>query len=122
LSELGPVNGVIRKVLLVIGILGSLAAAEGLNRFGSFVSAFDGADSPFYMAMLVISVIGAGVLLLGLFNKSNKIVKWVMVLLFLGSAGLMLNAPNLPVNMQIIIGLVVAAIATGFIGTKPKEK
>ena len=104
----------------MVGILGALAAAEGLNRFGSFVSAFDGADSPFYMAMLVISVIGAGVLLLGLFNKSNKIVKWVMVVLFLGSAGLMLNAPNLPVNMQIIIGLVVAAVATGLIKTKTK--
>ena len=72
------------------------------------------------MAMLVISVIGAGVLLLGLFNKSNKIIKWVMVVLFLGSAGLMLNAPNFPVNMQIIIGLVVAAVATGLIKTKAK--
>ena len=105
-----------------MGILGALAAAEGLNRFGSFVSAFDGADSPFYMAMLVISVIGAGVLLLGLFNKSNKIVKWVMVVLFLGSAGLMLNAPNLPVNMQIIIGLLIAAVATAFMKTKGKTK
>ena len=106
----------------MVGILGGLAASEGLNRFGSFVSAFDGADSPFYMAMLVISVIGAGVLLLGLFNKSNKIVKWVMVVLFLGSTGLMFNAPNFPVNMQIIIGLVVAAVATIFIRTKSKTK
>ena len=45
---------------MVVGILGALVAAEGLNRFGSFMSAFDSADSPFYMAMLVISVIGAG--------------------------------------------------------------
>ena len=74
------------------------------------------------MGMLVISVNGAGVLLLGLFNKSNKIIKWVMVVLFLGSAGLMLNAPNLPVNMQIIIGLVVAAVATSFIRMKKKTK
>jgi uncharacterized membrane protein YeaQ/YmgE (transglycosylase-associated protein family) len=107
---------------LVVGILGALAAAEGLNRFGSFVSAFDGADSPFYMAMLVISVIGAGVLLLGLFNKSNKIVKWVMFVLLFGCIGLMFNAPNLPVNMQIIIGLVVATVATIFIRTKSKIK
>jgi len=113
--------GLIRKILLVIGLLGGLAAAEGLNRFGSFVSAFDGADTSFYMGMLVISVIGAGVLLLGLFNKSNKIIKWVMVVLLLGCAGLMLNAPNLPVNMQIIIGLVISAIAMIFVGTKPKE-
>ena len=107
---------------MVVGILGALAAAEGLNRFGSFVSAFDGADASFYMGMLVISVIGAGVLLLGLFNKSNKIVKWVMVVLFLGSAGLMLNAPNLPVNMQIIIGLLIAAMATVFIRKNKKTK
>ena len=54
------------------------------------------------MAMLVISVIGAGVLLLGLFNKSNKIIKWVMFVLLIGSAGLMLNAPAFSVNQQII--------------------
>ena len=118
----GFLHGIVNRVLLVVGILGALAAAEGLNRVSSFVSAFDGADSPFYMGMLVISVIGAGVLLLGLFNKSNKIIKWVTVVLFLGSAGLMLNAPNLPVNMQIIIGLVAAAVATILIRTKSKTK
>tara|TARA_Y100000294_G_scaffold91409_1_gene85162 strand:+ start:416 stop:628 length:213 start_codon:yes stop_codon:yes gene_type:complete len=37
--------GIIRRILLVVGLLGVLAAAEGLNRFGSFVSAFCGADS-----------------------------------------------------------------------------
>ena len=39
------------KLILIVGILGSLAAAEGLNRFGSLVSAFEGADEPFYMVM-----------------------------------------------------------------------
>ena len=107
---------------MVLLFVSGLVGAGGFNRFGSFVSAFDGADSPFYMAMLVISVIGAGVLLLGLFNKSNKIVKWLMVVLLLGCTGLMFNAPNLPVNIQIIFGLVITAIATIFIGTKPKEK
>ena len=29
---------------MVVGILGALAATEGLNRFGSFVSAIDGVD------------------------------------------------------------------------------
>ena len=43
---------VINKILLVAGILGALAAAEGLNRFGSLVSAFNGADSLFYTMML----------------------------------------------------------------------
>ncbi len=45
-----------------------------------------------------------------------------MVVLLLGCTGLMFNAPNLPVNIQIIFGLVITAIATIFIGTKPKEK
>jgi len=56
----------------VVGLLGGLAAAEGLNRFGSFVSAFDGARTSFYMGMLVISVIGVGVLLLGLSTSRTR--------------------------------------------------
>ena len=104
------------------GILGALAAAEGLNRFGSLVSAFNGADSPFYIMMLIISVIGAGVLLLGLFKKSNRIVKWIMFVLLLGCIGLMLNAPNLPVNIQIFVGLILAGGATVLIPISRKNK
>ena len=37
--------GIIRKILLVVGLLGGLAATEGRNRFSSFLSAFDGVDS-----------------------------------------------------------------------------
>ena len=108
---------VINRIIMVIGILGAIAATEGLNRFGGFVSAFGGGDTPYYMAMLIISVIGAVVLLVAVFNKSHSVLKWVMVVLLIGSAGLMLNAPSFPVNMQIIVGLFVAALATGFIKT-----
>ena len=108
---------VINRIIMVIGILGAIAAVEGLNRFGGFVSAFGGGDTPYYMAMLIISVIGAVVLLVAVFNKSHSVLKWVMVVLLIGSAGLMLNAPSFPVNMQIIVGLFVAALATGFIKT-----
>ena len=104
-----------RNLVLIFGILGSLAAAEGLNRFGSLVAAFDGADAPFYMAMLVVSVLGAGVLLLGLAGKSNRPVKWITFTLFVGCIVLMLNAPSFPVNVQIFIGLIVAAGATMWI-------
>ena len=62
----------INKIILFFGMLGALAAAEGLNRFGSLVSAFGGADAPIYQFMLIIAMVGAGVLLLGLFNKSHK--------------------------------------------------
>ena len=102
----------IRKLILVAGILGALAAAEGLNRFGGLVSAFGGADAPFYMAMLVASVIGAGVLLLALVGKSSRAVKWITFAVFVGSITLMANAPGFPVSVQIIFGLIVAAGAT----------
>ena len=113
---------IVCKIVLVLGILGAVAAAEGLNRFGGFVSALGGEDTPYYMGMLVVAAVGAVVLLAGLFSKSHFILKWVMFILLIGSAGLMLNVPAFPVNQQIIIGLVIAAIATAFIGTKPKQK
>ena len=105
----------IKNIVLVIGILGALAAAEGLNRFGGLISAFGGADAPFYMGMLVISILSAGVLLMSIFNKSNNIVKWITFVLLLGSAGLMTQAKAFPVNQQILLGLVVAAISCLFI-------
>ena len=108
---------VINRIIMVIGILGAIAAAEGLNRFGGLVSTFGGEDTPYYMAMLIIAAVGAVVLLVAVFNKSHSVLKWVMVVLLLGSSGLMLNAPSVPVSNQIIIGLFNAALATGFIKT-----
>ena len=105
----------IKKIALVIGILGALAAAEGLNRFGSLISAFGGGDSPFYTGMLAISILSAGVLLLSIFNKSNNIIKWTTFLLLLGSAGLKTQAKAFPVNQQIMLGLIFAAIALLFV-------
>ena len=105
----------IKKIVLVIGIFGALAAAEGLNRFGGLISAFGGADAPFYMGMFVISILSAGVLLMSMFNKSNNIVKWATFVLLLGSAGLMTQAKAFPVTQQIMLGLVVAAVACLFI-------
>ena len=105
----------LKKTILIIGILGALAAAEGLNRFGGLVSAFGGGDAPIYMGMLIISVISAGVLLMSIFNKSNRIVKWLTFVLLLGNTGLMMSAPLFPVNVQILVGLIAAAIACFFI-------
>ena len=105
----------IRQLVLIVGILGALSAAEGLNRFGGLVSAVGGADGPFYMGMLAVSVIGAGVLLLGLVGKSNRAVKWTVFATFIGCIALMANAPGFPVSTQIIFGLIVAAVATVFI-------
>ena len=42
----------------MVGLLGVFAAAEGFNRFSSFVSAFSGADSSLSLSLPVISVIG----------------------------------------------------------------
>jgi hypothetical protein len=105
----------LKKIVIVIGVLGALAAAEGLNRFGGLVSAFGGGDAPIYMGMLIISVISAGVLLMSIFNKSNSIVKWLTFVLLLGSTGLMMAAPAFPVNVQIVVGLIAAAFACLFI-------
>ena len=104
-----------RKLVLIVGTLGALAAAEGLNRFGGLVAAFGGGDAPIYMGILVVSVIGAGVLLLGVVGKSNRAVKWLTFVAFIGCIALMANAPAFPVNVQIIFGLIVAAVATVFI-------
>ena len=107
------------KIVLVVGILGALVAAEGLYRFFGFVSAMGGGDAPFYMGMLLISVIGAGVLLMNIFTKSNSIVKWFTFVLLLGSTGLMSLAPSSPLTSavvnQILVGLIVAAVACVFI-------
>ena len=105
----------IRKLILIVGILGALTAAEGLNRFGGLVSAFGGADAPFYMVMLIFSVLGAGILLLALVGKSNRAAKWITFAVFVGSIALMANAPGFPVSVQIIFGLIVATGATVFI-------
>jgi hypothetical protein len=43
-----------------------------------------------------------------------------MVILLLGSAGLMLNVPSFPVIIQIIIGLLIAMLGAAFINTKRK--
>ena len=99
-------------------MLGALTAAEGLNRFGSVVAAFGGADAPIYQFILILSVVSAGTLLLGLFNKSHKITKWIMFVVLLGCNGLMFAAPSFPVNIQIIAGLMVATVATVFIRKK----
>jgi uncharacterized membrane protein YeaQ/YmgE (transglycosylase-associated protein family) len=102
----------IRKLILTVGILGALAAAEGLNRFGGLVSAFGGADAPFYIGMLIVSVLGAAVLLLALVGKSSRAVKWITFVVFAACFVLMLNAPAFPVNIQILFGLAVATGAT----------
>jgi len=108
----------LNKIIIVIGILGSLAAAEGLNRFGSFVSAFGGGDAPIYTGMLIISVISAGVLVISISNKPNKIVKWLTFALLLVSIGLMTAAPAFPVNEQILLGLFVATLCLFVINRK----
>ena len=102
----------IRKLILTVGILGALAAAEGLNRFGGLVSAFGGADVPFCMRMLIVSMLSAAVLMLALIGKSSRAVKRTTIVVFAACFVLMLNAPAFPVNIQILFGLAVATGAT----------
>jgi len=110
-----------RKIVYVVGILMSLMAAEGLNRFGSLVAAFRGADAGSYQAFLLVAIFSAGVFLAAFFNKVNKSIKWITFIALLICSALMLAAPAFPVNFQIITGLFISAIATLFI-KMPKTK
>ena len=101
----------LKKIMIILGIIGALLAAEGLNRIGGLVSAFGGGDAPFYQFSLIAAVLASGVLLLALFNKTNSIVKWITFVLLLGCCGMMMNGPGLPVMEQIIMGLIMATIA-----------
>ncbi len=61
-----------RKFFSVIGILASLSAAEGLNRFGGFVGSMDGKDAPFYMVLLAVVVIAAIFFILAIIGKLSR--------------------------------------------------
>ena len=102
-------NVMVTKVGIIVGILAALAAAEGSNRFGSFVSAFGGSDGGFYTMFLIISIVSAGVLLAHFFNKKNSILNYVMVALNAISVILLLGAPMLGVVVQIFIGMIATA-------------
>jgi len=108
----------INKVILILGILGALYAAEGLNRIVGLVTAFGSVGAPIPLFILIMSLVSAGILLLGLFNKSHKITKWIMFVVLLGCNGLMFVGPSFPVHIQVIVGLMVTTVSTAFIRTK----
>lgn len=111
----------LRRIMAVIGIIGTLLAAEGLSRFGSFVGALGGSDTLFYQLFLLVSLIAAGVLLLAVFGVVNPVIKWLTIALTIVSILMLLPAPALPVVMQAISGLVVAALALIFVRRRPKQ-
>lgn len=100
----------ITKIAMGIGIIAALLAAEGSNRFGSFVSAFGGSDGGFYTMFLIISIVTAGVLLGHFFGKKHSIINYVMVVLNAISALLLLGAPMIGVVMQIFLCMIIAGI------------
>jgi biotin transporter BioY len=100
----------ITKVGIIVGILAALAAAEGSNRFGSFVSAFGGSDGGFYTMFLIISIVSAGALLAHYFNKKNSILNYALVALNAISVILLLGAPMLGVVIQIFAGMIITII------------
>ena len=66
--------------------------------------------------MLIVSVLGAVVLLLALIGKSSRAVKWITFIVFAACFVLMFNAQAFLVNIQILFGLAVgqAGIVTIF--------
>ena len=106
-----------KKIISIIGIIASLLAAEGLHRFGSFIGVMKGGDTPFYMGILVVSLIIAMFFVLSMVGKLAKIAKWLGVLLLIASIVLMGFAPMLPVNVQIFVSLGVALLCMIFAPT-----
>lgn len=101
-----------KKILYVLGAVMAAIAAEGLNRFGGLVAEFGGEDTGFYIVFLLIAIAAVVVFIVAFFKPIPKLVKWLLFAALLASSGLMLNAPNFPVTVQILLGLVVAALAT----------
>lgn len=108
-----------RKILCVIGIIACLSAAEGLYRFGGFVGAMHGKDTPFYMVVLALSLVACMLFVLSMVGKLSRLLKWVAVLCLVASAGVMFLAPAFPVIMQIIASLIVAAVCMAFAPITP---
>jgi hypothetical protein len=99
-----------RKLLAVFGLLGALFAAEGLNRVASLVNAFNGADGPIYSALMVVSIVAAGALLVSLFARVSGWVKWPLFLALAAGSAAMLAAPSFGANMQALVGLGLSAL------------
>ena len=117
----GGIN-MIKKIFCGVGIASTLLAAEGLKRVGSLMAAINAADTPYYQAILYISIASAGVFLVSFFKEIPKIVKYLVTISLFASAGIMLAAPAFPVNQQIFAGLSVAALASFAIPTPPKSE
>ena len=113
----------IKKIFCGVGIAFTLLAAEGLKRIGSLMAAINAADTPYYQAILYISIASAGVFLVSFFKEIPKIVKYLVTISLFASLGLCLLLLAFPVNQQIFAGLSVAALASFFaIPTPPKSE
>ncbi|MDR0653549.1 MAG: DUF4339 domain-containing protein [Synergistaceae bacterium] len=117
-SEKLSVMGIVANI---VGILACLLAAEGLNRFGGLVAAFDGEDTPFYTAMLIISLSGIVLFVLSWIRKLSKIAKWVGVVLLAMCALIMLAAPQFPVTTQIFVSFIVGIVCLFFARIKQSQ-
>ena len=100
----------LNKILPVVGIIFALVAAEGANRFGSLVSAFGGGDTPFYILFLIVSIISAGAFLGILFGRSNKWIRYGLIVLNVISGVLLLGGPAFPVVYQMLLGMAVTSV------------
>lgn len=104
----------LKKIICIVGIIASLLAAEGLHRFGGFVNTMNGADAPFYMGMLIAALVVAALFIVSMAGKLSGILKLVGIIILAVSIALMMFAPLLPVNMQIIVSLAVALLCLLF--------
>ena len=120
-------NGIGNKIVLVVGIIGSIGAAEGLYRFSTLLSAFKKDAAIIYQLMMVLAIVSTIVLILSLLNKSHKIPKIkiskiVLLVALIGSIIYMISLSKFPpVILQCIIGMVATVVATIFIRSEKHD-
>lgn len=94
-----------------VGLIGAVLAAEGLNRFGSFVAAVGGGDAPLYTGALLVALFDVGVLGAALLKKPVRSeVKWTAVALTVPAFLVLLLGPGLPVVVQAMLGTAAALV------------
>ncbi|QCG92705.1 hypothetical protein E6C67_01975 [Azospirillum sp. TSA2s] len=104
----------------IIGVLGSLLAAEGLLRIATFVSSVGGHDAKFYYFGLFVVVCTVLALFAALLGRFNRLAKYATLVGLLGAGGLLLASPGLPVIFQALLGIILAIIGIVSIRLPPK--
>lgn len=113
---------IIRNFLKAAGIFGALIAAEGTSRLAGFVGSLGGGDAAFYYAILLISVLAAGIILSSFWKDPSSLVKWLTTGALTFSFSILLIAPAFGATQQAAFGLALATLGTIVLRTKSRDQ